>query len=290
NSMQGAQIWLMPGERMTLRNLLKAVIIGNANDAASVIAEGVSGNEKDFVALMNSRAAELGMENTLFLNPNGYYDDDKQYTTPSDAAKLISELAKHNELTEMFTTRLDELKNGEVSLVSMNTVAYRYKGAIGFKCGTGPESDYFAAEAARRDGCTFAAAVFVCDDEDSALSLSQELLDIAFGGYRVIIPSIPEDMPDSIAVKHGTSENVRLAVEDAGRIVVPAGKEESVTEKIILPEYVYAPCSKGEKTGELHYYLDDELLKVCRITAAEDVKKKDVLYILLEVIKSVVDF
>ncbi len=76
--MQGAQIWLMPGEEISVDELLKAVIIGNANDAAVVLAEEISESEENFAALMTKRARELGMENTVFTNCSGYYDDDKQ--------------------------------------------------------------------------------------------------------------------------------------------------------------------------------------------------------------------
>ncbi|MGN1137776.1 MAG: D-alanyl-D-alanine carboxypeptidase family protein [Oscillospiraceae bacterium] len=290
NSMQGAQIWLMPGEKMTLSDLLKGVIIGNANDAACVIAEKIGVTEEKFTELMNNRAAELGMNDTLFTNCSGYYDDDKQYTTAHDAALLLCELSKHDELSEMFTTRLDELKCGEVSLVTTNTMCHRYKGSVGFKCGTGPSSGYFAAEGAQRNGCTFVAAVLDCEEEDTALALSKELLDIAFGGYCVVTPSVPDDMPEEVTVKNGVLTSSRLAVEDIGGIVLPVGRVDKLETEVILPEYVFAPCLKGDKVGELRFYLSGKLVKTCSVTAAEDNDKKSFLYVLWKMIKSTVDF
>ena len=92
NSMQGAQIWLMPGESISVEELLKGIIIGNANDASVAIAEAVSGSEQKFVVRMNERAAELGMFDTSFTNCCGYYDDNKQLSTAADLSKLICEL------------------------------------------------------------------------------------------------------------------------------------------------------------------------------------------------------
>lgn len=290
NSMQGAQIWLMPGEKMALGDLLKGVIIGNANDACCVIAEKISGSEEKFTELMNSRAAELGMNDTLFTECTGYYGDDAQYTTANDAALLLCELSKHNELTEMFTSRIDELKGGEVQLVTANRMGHRYKGSVGFKCGTGPSSGYFAAEGARRDDICFVTAVMDCPDEDIAMALAKELLDIGFDGYMITSPPIPDDLPESILVKQGCAESVRLAVEPVGNVVVSKGSAGNITARISLPTGVYAPLKKGDKVGELRLYIGKRLLKTCDICAAEYICKKDFKNVLSEMLKNLFCF
>ena len=290
NSMQGAQIWLSVGEKMTLGDMLKGVIIGNANDACCAIAEKIGGTEEKFTELMNSRAAELDMNSTLFLNSTGSIDDGEQYTTARDAALLLCELSKHEELAEIFTTRLDELKGGEVQLVTTNRMCHRYKGSVGFKCGTGKSSGYFAAEGARRDGVCFVAAVMDCPDEDISMALAKELLDIAFEGYIVTKIMLPDDMPDTAAVKQGCAESVRLSVEPAGEAVVSKGSSDDITVQIYLPSYVYAPLRKGDKVGEMRFYIGKRLLKTCNINAAEDICKKDFENVLLEMLKKLVSF
>ncbi len=290
NSMQGAQIWLSVGEKMTLGELLKGVIIGNANDACCVIAEKIGGTEEKFTALMNSRAAELGMKDTFFLNCTGSTLDEKQYTTANDAALLLCELSKHEELTGMFTTRLDELKGGEVQLVTTNRMCHRYKGSVGFKCGTGSESGYFAAEGAKRDGICFVAAVMDCPDEDISMALAKELLDIAFDGYIVTDIQIPENTPETEAVKQGCADSVQLSVEAAGRAVVSKGSEDNITVQIYLPSYVYAPLKRGDKIGEMRFYIGKRLLKTCNINAAEDICKKNFKNVLLEMLKNLAAF
>ena len=145
NSKQGAQIWLMPGEKSTVSELLKGVIIGNANDAACVLAEKGGGTEEKFTELMNARASELGMTDTVFTECTGYYNDDAQHTTAYDAALLLCELSKHDELADIFVTRLEEIKGGKVQLVTSNPMGHRYKGSVGFSWGNAASSGYFPA-------------------------------------------------------------------------------------------------------------------------------------------------
>lgn len=290
NSKQGAQIWLMPGEKSTVSELLKGVIIGNANDAACVLAEKVGGTEEKFTELMNQRAAELGMTDTVFTECTGYYNDDAQYTTAYDAALLLCELSKHDELTEIFTTRLEEIKDGKVQLVTSNPMGHRYKGSVGFKCGTGPSSGYFAAEGAARDGFSLVCAVLDCREEDRALGLAAELLDTGFGGYTVKSLSVPDDMPENISVKNGRVREAAISVEELGNVLIAKGSEDNIRASVILPSYVYAPVKKGDKVGELRFYCGEKLLKTSELRAAENADKKSVLNVLSDVMKYIVEF
>lgn len=290
NSKQGAQIWLMPGEKMTLGDLLKAVIIGNANDACCAVAEAVGGSEAGCVELMNKRASELMMNDTYFTECTGYYDDENQYTTALDGARLLCGLSEFDFLTEMFTTRLDDLKDGGVQLVSSNPMGHRFKGSVGFKCGTGPASGYFAAEGAKRDGAAYVCAVMDCKDEDAALGLARELLGIAFEGYTLVTPEIPVKMPDRIRVKQGIKPEAGLSVEAPGALVVPKGSGDKINAEIYLPSYIYAPVERGDKAGEMRYYLGSRLLKTCNINSAEDIEAKNFKNVLSELMKFLVSF
>lgn len=290
NSRQGAQIWLAVGEKMTLEELLKGIIIGNANDACCAVAERLGGTEEHFAEMMNSRAAELSMKDTLFTESTGYYDDGEQYTTARDAGKLLCELYRHDELREMFTTRLDEIKDGQVMLVTTNKPAYKYNGSVGFKCGGGKQSGYFAAEGAERDGMGCVCAVMDCGDEDYSMALARELLDIAFEGYTIIKPEIPKDMPEKLKVKEGVAAEVRLSVRMPETLIVPKGRKEDITAEIVLPSYIYAPVRKGDKAGKLRIYNGKKLLVNCDVNAAEDVRKKNMIYMLYEMMKYLVKF
>ncbi|MGN1105836.1 MAG: D-alanyl-D-alanine carboxypeptidase family protein, partial [Huintestinicola sp.] len=261
-----------------------------ANDAACVIAEKIGGTEEKFTELMNTRAAELGMKNTLFTECTGYYNDEQQHTTAYDAALLLCELSKHEELTEIFVTRLEDIKDGKVQLVTSNPMGHRYKGSVGFKCGTGPSSGYFAAEGACRDGFSLVCTVMDCKDEDRAMGLAKELLDTGFGGYTVVSLEIPEDMPDAVKVKNGCDSELSISVQQTGNALISKGSEDAVKTHIIMPSYVYAPVRRGDKIGELRFYCQDRLLKTVQLSAAENIPKKSVLSILLDMLKFVAYF
>ena len=118
-SMGGTQIWLEPGEEMALSDIIKATAVNSANDCAMVLAETVAGSEEAFVAMMNEKAAALGMTGTHFENPTGL-DADGHLSTARDIAIMSAELLKHEGVTEYTTIWMDSLRNGETGLVNTN--------------------------------------------------------------------------------------------------------------------------------------------------------------------------
>ena len=110
NSKQGSQIWLNVGEEIAVEELLKSITIGNANDACTVLAEGISGSEEAFVQLMNERAEALGMNDTVFVDCSGI--SDSNISTAKDIAVLSAELLKHGNLKGYFTAWMDTVRGG----------------------------------------------------------------------------------------------------------------------------------------------------------------------------------
>lgn len=273
NAMQGAQIWLMPGEEMTIEELLKGVIIGNANDASVALAEAVAGNEDKFVALMNSRAAELKMVNTSFTNCCGYYDDDKQVSTASELAMLAAELYKYNFLRRYFTCRLDSLRNGATELVSTNKLIDRFDGLVGFKASYTDNSGRCIIAAAERDGEVFAAVILGAKDEDAVAAEAKAMLNRGFGSYTITTPPLPKNLPSEIPLKKCFYNNIKLEYNDPKTIVVPKGTASDVVGKIFIPDYVFAPINKGDKIGEIHFYRGETFLFVSDIYAAEPAER-----------------
>ena len=134
-SMGGSQIWLKPGEEMTVDELLKAAAVGSANDASVALAEYIAGSEEGFVALMNERAAELQMKNTCFKNACGL-DEDGHYTSANDIALMSKELLSHDTIKKYTTIWMDSLREGKTELVNTNKLVRFYQGATGLKTGT----------------------------------------------------------------------------------------------------------------------------------------------------------
>lgn len=291
NSMQGAQIWLMAGEEITVSELFKGVIIGNANDASAVLAEKVGGSEENFVKLMNAKAAELGMKNTVFTNCNGYYGDEKQISTAADLARLCRELAKYDFLREYFTCWRDFVRGGETELVNANEIVKDYKGIAGFKAGFTENSGYCIAAGAERDGVMYISVVLGCSDKYDSFSEAKRLMSTGFSGYTVFVPELPKkDIPESVAVKGGMSRQTAVKCGRVKSVVLPNGAADSLTSAVILPEYVYAPVEKGDKIGEIHFIRGGETLFAVDITAAESVEKINVLKAMGIILKKLLTF
>lgn len=290
NSMQGAQIWLMPGESITVEDLLKGVIIGNANDAAAAIAEAVSGSEKKFVESMNEKADELGMTKTSFTNCCGYYDDDKQLSTASDLSKLICELYKYEFLTPYFTTWLDYVRNDAAELVNSNELVKKFDGIIGFKAGYTEYSGHCIAAAAKRGDKAFGVIILGADDKDKMFSSARTKLESVFADYIVMKPAMPENIPNTIKVRNSLTDEIPIAFDDVRNIVIPKGAAGSISSVCILPEEVYAPVKKGDKVGEVQFYRKEKYLFSSDIFASGDADEKTNFNVLLKLLKMLVSF
>ena len=290
NSMQGAQIWLMPNESITVEELLKAIIIGNANDASVVIAEAVSGSEKKFVAAMNNKAVELGMENTSFTNCCGYYDDDKQLSTASDISKLICELYKYEFLTPYFTTWLDYVRNDTAELVNANELVKKFDGIIGFKAGMSENSGHYIAAAAQRGDKAFGVIILGANDKDKMFSVARTKLESVFADYIVIKPELPEKIPSMVGARNSLTTEIPVGIGDIRNIVIPKGAADSISSVCIMPEQIYAPIRKGDKVGEIQFYRKGRYLFSVDIFAAENADEKTNFNVLLKLLKMLISF
>lgn len=290
NSMQGAQIWLMPEEEITVDELFKGVIIGNANDASVVLAEKVSGSEENFVNLMNQRAKELGMSNTVFTNCNGYYDDEKQVSTAADIAKLCAKLSEYDFLKRYFTCWRDFVRCKATELVNANELVKSYKGIVGFKAGYTEDSGYCIAVGAERDGVTYISVVLGCTDKELNFTEVKRLMNSGFSGYTVFVPELPKDIPVEITVKGGMSANVPVEYGEVRKVVLPNGAAGSLTSKVIVPDYVYAPVEKGSKVGEIHFIRNDKMIFTVDMFASESAEKMTVLNAVSILLKKLLTF
>lgn len=293
NSMQGAQIWLMPGDKISVEELLKGIIIGNANDAACALAEGISGTEEDFVQLMNQRAAELGMTDTLYINSSGYQSDG-DCTTAEDTVKLLCELSKHKQLTEIFTCRMEYIRDETVQLVTSNPKGIRYSGAVGFKSGFREDENkvrtYYSAEGAFRDGDIFVSAVLGESDEDSCAEKALALLDTGFASYETVLPEIPSDLPRTVRVKNGRTAEIRIEAQTPRKAVISVGTSDEITCRTAVPDHVYAPVKRGDKVGEILYFYGGEHIFSSDITAVRTSEEKTFQYNMVKLLKNVIKF
>ncbi|MBE6842862.1 MAG: D-alanyl-D-alanine carboxypeptidase [Ruminococcus sp.] len=255
----GAVIWLDANEKIKVSELFKGLLIGNANDAAIVFAETISGDTEKFVALMNERATELGMKNTKFTSCANH-DDENQYTTAHDTALLCAELIRYEELHEIMTTRLEYIRDNKTELVNENTLVNRYDGITGMKASHTEKSGYSVIASAKRNDESYIAVVLGCDNSDDRFTAAKKLLDKGFLLYKTVIPGFSEEYMKPLRVKRGTESAVEVKVEKFPLLVIPKSHESDLTVVVFLPEYIKAPVSEGQYVGEVAFYCDETLL------------------------------
>lgn len=271
NSQKGAVVWLMAGENITVEELLKSIIIGNANDASMVIAEEIGGTEEEFVGMMNARAFELGMRNTVFRNAAGY-DCDGQYSTAYDIALLCREVLKHDFLYPFMNTWIDSVRNGQTEVVNENKLVRTYDGITGLKASHSEESGYCLAMAAERDGKKYIAVVLGCADENERFSVGKSLMADGFAYFKVTTPSFSGEFIKPITVRGGLDRAVSITAGSLEGLVVPESGGE-ISTVVFMPEYLDAPVKKGQKIGCVGFYNGDTLLYETDLITEEAVEK-----------------
>lgn len=271
-SMGGSQIWLEPGETMTVDELLKATVIASANDATVALGEAIAGSEEGFVAMMNQKAKKLGMNNTHFVNCTGL-DAEGHLTTAYDVAVMSCELIKHPLIKNYSTVWMDSLRNGESELVNTNKLVRFYKGATGLKTGTTSGAGYCVSASAERDGMELIAVVMGGTTSADRFNGAKKLLDYGFANYsfKKYSPKIEKDT--YIKVLKGEKREVKAECKGFVNILSKKTEADKITTKIKLNDSVTAPVKKGDKIGSVGVYLGDEEVGTVDITAAKDIKK-----------------
>ncbi len=274
NSQSGAVIWLMQGESITVDELLKAVIIGNANDASVVLAEHIGGTEEEFISMMNARAFELGMRNTVYKSCTGNSDIQGQYSTASDTAKLACELLKHDFLKKYFVTWMGNVRGGQTELVNENRLVRTYEGITGMKAGRSEESGYSLVMTAQRDGNAFISVVLGCADKDERFSIGKSLMASGFSSYKVTTPAFSDEFIKPVSVRGGKQSAVMIKAESLEELVIPKNSGELSTA-VLIPDYIEAPVKKGQLVGRVGFYNGDSLLFETELVACETIEKAD---------------
>ena len=271
-SMGGSQIWLEPGETMTVNDLLKAAVIASANDACVALGETVAGSEEGFVALMNERANELGMTNTHFVNCTGL-DAEEHLTTAYDVALMSSALIKHDLIKDYSTVWMDTLRDGKSELVNTNKLVRFYEGTTGLKTGTTSTAKYCLSATAERNGLELVAVVMAGESSNDRFGGAKKLLDYGFANYNYSsIDAGLEEKPE-IQVLKGTQKTVEALPQGNLNVLLPKTASGNIERKTVLSENVTAPVKKGDILGTVTITLNGEQLGEIALVAKEDVKR-----------------
>ena len=271
-SMGGSQIWLEEGEVLTVGEMLKCVAVVSANDCAVALGEHLAGSEESFVAMMNARAKELGMENTRFVNACGLTAEGhltSAYDIGLMSAKLMGE---HPWIADYATIWQDSIRNGASVLNNTNKLLKSYPGITGLKTGYTSTAGYCISATAQREGLPLIAVIMGAGSSADRNADAAALLNWGFANFAAV--TLGADRPLlPLPVEMGRQETVMPELGEGDVQVLPREGLNRLEKTLELPESLQAPVEKGQQIGQLVVTLDGK--EVCRVPvlAAEGVER-----------------
>ncbi|MBR2500235.1 MAG: D-alanyl-D-alanine carboxypeptidase [Clostridia bacterium] len=271
-SMGGSQVYLEEGEQMSVHDMLKAVAVASGNDAAVALACHLAGSHEGFVKKMNERAKELGMENTNFVNCNGL-DDENHYTTAYDISVMSRELISHPRIFEFTSIWMDSLRNGDFGLVNTNKLIRFYEGANGLKTGSTSVAKYCLSASAKRNDMNLIAVIMAAPTSKERFADATKLLDYGFANYAIANSLVTDEDLTEIKVKKGAENIVNPGAKEQTGVLVSKDKLNSIEKRLSIPEEIEAPIAKGQKIGEIEFFIDGNKVGGTDLVALKDIKK-----------------
>lgn len=262
-SMGGSQIFLEPGEEMTVQDMLKGIAMASGNDASVAMAEKIAGSEENFVQMMNERAQQLGMKNTHFSNCNGL-PVANHYTTANDIAVMSRELLKHEEITKFTGAYQDYLRKESPTpfwLVNTNKLVRFYSGADGLKTGYTSEAKFCLSATAKRDNLRVVAVVLGEPNTKTRNAEVTKLFDYAFAQYTNYPLFKSGDSLGSFTVNKGQVSTVPLVAKQNYSILMKKGTAtDNIRHELQLDPNLRAPITMGQPIGKIVVYSGDNVL------------------------------
>lgn len=271
----GSQVYLEPGEQMSMDEMLKSVVVSSANDCATALAEHVSGSESAFVDRMNQRAAELGLKDTHFVNCTGLDDAPEaaeHLTTAHDLAVISRELLKHKEIKKYTTIWMDTVRGGRFGLANTNKLVRFYEGTTGLKTGYTSAAGHCLAASAERDGIELIAVVLHCKSSPERFESAKALLNYGFANYALVSAEPPEPI-SPVRVRLGEKSLIQPELQESAPILIEKELQSGIVKKITVDLEVEAPVQAGQQLGEMTVSSGDKTLARIPIVAPERVEK-----------------
>ncbi|MDT3427537.1 D-alanyl-D-alanine carboxypeptidase (penicillin-binding protein 5/6) [Paenibacillus forsythiae] len=275
-SMGGSQIFLEPGEEMTVDEMLKGIAMASGNDASVAMAEKLAGSESAFVDLMNKRAGELGMKDTHFANCNGL-PAENHYSSAHDIAVMSRELLKHDRIIKYTGSYQDYLRKDSKKpfwLVNTNKLVRFYTGADGLKTGYTSEAKFCLSATASRDGLRAVAVVLGEPNTKTRNSEVSGMFDFLFSQYKVHTIHKAGETLGTLKIGKGVKAELPITAQEDYTILLKKGvTQEGVRHETVILDQVKAPIAKGQTIGKLVVYQGNTVVKQYELKAPEDIAK-----------------
>lgn len=290
SSMGGSQIFLKAGEKMTVEDLLKGVAIASGNDAVVALAERVSGSEEQFVKRMNTRAKDLGLKNTNFINATGLTADN-HYSSAYDMSLIAKELVRHEKILEFTSTYEDYLRKDTKSpfwLVNTNRLVRFKEGVDGLKTGFTDEAGYCLTATMKKDNMRLITVVMKEENTSKRSADTTKMLDYGFNIYMVQTILDEKTTIEKKKVELGKTLTTEIVPKENITILNKKSEElKNITYKANIDKIV-APVKKGDKVGTIDIIEDNNIISTIDATVKEDISKANILTIYLRNLKEIV--
>jgi D-alanyl-D-alanine carboxypeptidase (penicillin-binding protein 5/6) len=272
---EGSQVYLKESEVFTIRQLLTAMLVKSANDAAAALAEGTAGTIPAFVERMRAKARALGLRDTEVYTPNGLPTSDthqpEDRSSPADLARMGAEVLKFPDLRVMVTTRLAPFREGEMELFNPDRLLGRYPFATGIKTGYHEGAGFCVTSSARRDGMELIAVVMGAPHRADRFDSAEALLEEAFAKYRLVVPvRAGELLAQKAPVAHGRADAVPVLAAADYRVVVRRDHPVEIARLVDLDRQS-APVAVGERVGRVVVKMGPKVVAEIPAVAAGEV-------------------
>ena len=291
SGMGGSQIWLEEGEKISVLDLIKGIMMASANDGIVAMAEYIGGTEANFVKMMNEKAKSLGLKDTNFVNPTGL-DEKDHYSTAYDMALIAKELISHEEILKYTSIYEDYLRKGtdrQFWLVNTNKLIKTYQGADGLKTGYTDAAMYCMAVTAKRNDMRLLAITLGEKEGKVRNKETSELLDYGFNLYKVETIKKKGEELGTISIDKADIPKIKIiANQDVTVLKNKNDKKEEYKSNVIL-NTLKLPIKKGDMIGKL--VVKDSLgnmIDEVNITVANDIKKDNYFNIFFKILKGVI--
>ena len=284
----GSQVYLEPGEQMSMDEMLKSVVVSSANDCATALAEHLCGSEAAFVELMNQRAAELGMTDTHFVNCTGLDDEPnaaEHLTTARDIAIMSRELLTHDKIRNYTTIWMDTVRNGAFGLSNTNKLVRFYEGTTGLKTGYTSSAGHCLSASAKRDGIELIAVVMNCASSTDRFESAKALLNYGFANYALVHGTAEEPFP-TVEVKLGKEDVLTPILQGSAPILIRKNEQASIVKTVELDPTVTAPVAAGQPLGKLIISTPERVLAEIPIVAPREIPKLSLWELTVRLLRS----
>jgi len=292
-SMGGSQMYMEPGEQHTVEELLKGVIMVSANDGCVALAEHLCGSVESFVDKMNSRAKELGLENSNFVNTNGL-PVENHYSCAYDIAMISKELMSREYAHDWFTAWQEDIEVGKegrkskFTLSNTNKLIRNYNGAIGVKTGFTQDAGYCLSGAAQKDGTRMIAVVLGCKTSDIRFKEITRLLDYGFANYTTVKIADVGDQIKKVKTNKTNEKNLYAVPDKNIGITVKKGMEKQIKIETIIDKKEYSNINKGDKIGTMKIYQNKKMVAEHILVADRNVEPASYMTIYIRMIKNLI--